>query len=106
VDRRPSLEAALAAFGIDVTVTPPGGPSFEMRAFWQTPATIEGPTGASLRRVEYQRRLVLPLADLRAIPRGTVVFAAPDVGLDPQEWRVDEVEKVADDHYRVSVVPA
>jgi hypothetical protein len=101
------MTEALAAFGLDATVTPPGGAAVEMRAMWLAGSTPLVPAGGDFRRAEQKRILVLPVnADLPAIPRGTMV-SMPDEGqADPQEWLVDSTLSDEFDHRRVAVVPA
>lgn len=105
MDLRPPLSAALAAFGVDATVTVPNGTPVETTAIWLPPVTEEMPVGADFRRAEPVRVLALPLADVPEIPRGTVVTAAEVEGGIEADWKVDAVSRLGVDHYRLVVVP-
>lgn len=106
MDLRPSFEAALDAFSLPAVVTPPHLPSVTTRAFWLPSTTVEVPAGADLRRAERRRVLALPLADVPQIVRNTVVEMAESEDEAAAEWRVDSVDRMDGDHYRVVVVPA
>lgn len=106
MDLRPTLGSALDAFGVDATVTVPGGSPVSTRVIWLPPITNENPPGSGLRRVESKRVLALPASAVPAAPRGTIVNAPELPGGPSANWRVDEGEKVAADEYRVIVVPA
>lgn len=103
-DLRPTFESPLGSFGLDAVVTPPGGPAVETRAVWLPTTTEDYPTAADQRRAEPRERLALPLDDVPQIPRGTVVTVPKCRGAVATNWKVDEVDRVDDDHYRVVVV--
>jgi hypothetical protein len=105
-DLRPSIAAALRAFGLPAVVTPPGGDPVETVAVWLPPRTPEYPTGAEYRRAEPLRVLALPLAGLPQVPRGTVVTVAEYQGGTASDWKTDETDRLDFDHYRAVVVPA
>jgi hypothetical protein len=105
MDRRPQIDAALAAFGLPAVVTVPAGLPVETEAFWLAPSTEQVPAGTDFRRAEMQRVLVLPLTDVPQVPRGTIVNIAPFQGGAPADWEVDSFERLDSDHYRVVVVP-
>lgn len=100
------MAAALDAFGLAATVSPPGEPSVETTALWLPPVTVEAPSGSDFRRAEQKRVLALPLSGLPAVPRGTTVTVAEYEGAMPVDWKVDEAERVDFDHFRLLVVPS
>lgn len=106
MDLRPTLDSALDAFGVDATVTAPGGSPVATRVIWLPPTTIESPPGSAFRRVESKRVVALPASAVPSTPRGTIVSAPELPGGPVANWRVDEGEKVAADEYRAIVVPA
>lgn len=105
MDLRPSLDVALSAFGLPAEVTLEDSSTVSTTAFWLPPRTVEVPIGGDLRRAETQRVLVLPLADVPQIQRGTVISVPEYADADAQSWRVDGVERVGHDHYRCLVMP-
>ncbi len=104
MDLRPDLEAPLAMWALPATVTVPDGAAVETEAFWLPPKTVEVPVGNGMVRAEERHVLVLPRADVPQVPRGTIVSVAEAEGEDVQEWRVDAMDRVHVDHYRVVVV--
>lgn len=105
MDARPPLSAALGAFGLAAVVTPPTGPSVETTVVWLPPQTVDVPVGGEMRRAEARRVMVLPLEDVIACPRGTVVQVPEFSGAETLSWRVDETDRIDGDHFRVVVVP-
>ena len=108
MDLRPPLEAAQDAFAPDApaVVTVPGSDPVEVPGvFWLPEATVEVPAGGGMQRAEVQRVLVLPLATLPQVPRGTLVEMPAADGLDAATWRVDSAERHGFDHYRAMVLP-
>ncbi|KKM71001.1 hypothetical protein LCGC14_1434940 [marine sediment metagenome] len=106
MDLRPPLKAALDAFGLPATVTPPGGPTVQTTAVWLPPVTVDQPTTSDLRRAEPRRVLALPLAEAPQVPRDTVVSVPEHKGAVAADWKVDEAERIDFDHWRMMVVPA
>lgn len=100
-DARPALSAALAAFGVPATVTPPGGDSIETTAIWLPPAE----PGEGFHPAERKRVLALPVAGLDGLPSGTMLSAPETLGAEAQDWRVNEVERVDAEFYQVAVEP-
>lgn len=105
MDLRPPISAAQNAFGLPAVVTPPGGPSVSTTAFWLPPTSPEVPPGADLRRAEPRHVLVLPKVDVPQVPLLTVVSVADVEGGGVVDWRVDSMDGVQYDHWRVVVVP-
>ena len=101
------MQSALDAFGLAAVVTPPGGPAFDTTAIWLPPVTIDHPVGQEFQRAEPKRVLGLPFTQgVTSIPRGTVVVVPEFDGASPSSWKVDEVERVNPDEWRMTVVPA
>jgi hypothetical protein len=92
-------------YGVDVTVTVPGGVAVETRGIWATPEIEAFPSSADLRRRGAVLVMVLGRDHVPAAPRGTVVLAPPPQGGEPASWRVDGIEREAADHWRVYLVP-
>ena len=104
LDLRPLLDAALGAFAVVATVTPPAGAPVQARVFWLPPETVESPSGADVRVVETRRSMVLSRAEVPSAPRGTVILIPEFDGAAPSEWEVDSVDSSHYDHLRVTVV--
>ena len=105
MDTRPLLDAALAAFGLPAVVTAAGFAPVDTEAFWLPPTAGEVPPGATFQRTERHRLLVLPLAPLVSIPRGTVIEMAEHEGGEILPWVVDSTLDADVDHHRVLVLP-
>jgi len=106
-DLRPAIQSALDAFGLPAVVTPPGGPSVETTAVWLPPVTVDHPIGQDLQRAEPKRVLALPYTPgVTSIPRGTVVVVPEMKDAAPASWKVDEVDRVNPDEWRMTVLPA
>ena len=57
-----------------------------------------------LQETEQGDTLVIPLADVPSIPRGTLIEVAEVAGGDVLPWLVDSTERADVDHHRVLVV--
>ena len=100
------LEVNVAAHGMAVTVTVPGGVAVETDGIWMTPETEDVPVGMEFRRREGRYVLVLLRADVPSVPRKTIVVGAP-AGMDQTlRWMVDSTAKVESDRVYVVVVPS
>ena len=107
VDLRPSIDTALAAFGVSATVTLPAGLPVEVEAFWLPTASPQVPGRATTQRVEPKRTIVVPVDGLEdGLPRGTNISAPEYDGADASDWTVDSTQRVDFDHWRAVVVPA
>jgi hypothetical protein len=76
------------------------------RVVWLSPTSAEVPAGAGFQRAELRRTMAVPLADVPALPRGTIVRAPESTGGTVKAWRVDSTDGVTATHTRVVVVPA
>jgi hypothetical protein len=104
-DIRPSIDAALSAFGVPATVTDPDGATVELEVFWLPETTIESQSG-DVRVAERRRVLALPRAECGGlVVRGSIVEAAGFDGADTSLWRVDSVDSSFYDHLRAVVTP-
>ncbi len=106
MDFRPDFEAEQSVFGVDATVTPPGGDPTETKVVWLPPTTVELPAGEAFRRVEARRVVAVSKSEIPELPRGTIVAAPLVEGGDVGSWKVDEVQRIYEDHYRATVVEA
>lgn len=77
----------------------------ETRVLWQPPVTEEYPTGSDHRRATPRRRMSIGADDVPNVPRGTIINAAEVRGRAAADWKVDETERVDNDHHRVVVLP-
>lgn len=104
-DIRPPIGAAVGAFGLSATLTPPGGPSVELKVFWLPSHPVD--YALEYRRSEQRRTLVIPTSELAQLPvRGTIVAVAEHAGAAVTDWKVDEADRTDYDHYRAVMVPA
>lgn len=104
-DLRPPLSLAHQVFGVPATVTPPGGSPISTTAVWILPQTVEVPLDSEFQRAERRRILALRRDQVPAVPRGTVI-AAPEVkGGAVLSWRVDGVDRLDAEEFRVLVIP-
>lgn len=109
-DVRPSIDAALAAFGVPASVWMPddlnGSPIVTSILWLASPAEAQ-PYGIDFRRAAPRRVAVLRRTDVPTFARGIVIEAAsPDDTSGPQRWKVDELDHVQEhDAWRVLVIP-
>jgi hypothetical protein len=103
LDARVPIDSALDAFGAPAVVCVPGGTTVSTRAMWLPPRIDQVPTGAAFQRTEALRVLVLPIADLPQVPRGTRITAAEIAGGPARAWIVDGRDADDVDHVRVVV---
>jgi hypothetical protein len=93
------------AHGVPATVIPPDEEPIQTRVVWLTPSTEIVPAGSDARRAEARRTMGIRRDEVPAVPRGTLVDVTEHGQTAPDEWRVDAMEKVEADHFRVVVVP-
>lgn len=107
-DSRPSLTAALAAFGLTgATVTRPNAAAIiGVTVMWVSPSVGVGPVGMDLQAVSSRRVMVLPRSTVPTLPKGTVVVAPEYDGGALRVWVVDEFAQIEYDHWRAVVVPS
>jgi hypothetical protein len=112
MDLRPSFDAALDAFSLPATVTPPGGPAVTTKAIWLPSKAVEVPSGVDIRHAEERRVMALPRADVPQILKGTIVNVAEYDGAALSNWMIDPTFRndptlTADPtHWKVLVYPA
>lgn len=108
-DARPSLAAALRAFGLPATVTLPGEEPVATAAIWLPPVPVEI-AGVLVQTDHPQRALALPRAGLASIEperlRGTIVNVAESEGAPPSSWLIEARISVGVDEVRVVVIPS
>jgi hypothetical protein len=91
--------------GVAAVVTPPGGPAVATLVIWLTPSTEAVPAGSDFARRESKRILAIRRDEVPEVPRGTMITTAEPTLSTPDSWRVDAMDSVYPDHYRVVVVP-
>ena len=99
------LDVFFDAFGISVTVTPPGSDAVLATGFWVLPLTEDRPGASDVLRREARHVLTLRRSEVPTVPRGTLIDAADIGSVVVQRWRVDGFDRVEADHVRVIVVP-
>jgi hypothetical protein len=112
-DLRPVIGPALAAFGLDATVTVPGGEPVATTAIWLSPVAVFV-DGVLVRTSSAVRGLSLPRADIPGatepdfeLPQGTAIDAAEYGGGAVRSWSVENTLPGAlPDEIRVGVIPA
>jgi hypothetical protein len=113
MDLRDDLTVALAAFGLEATVTRPVPDDLPVATtvIWLPPVRRRRSDEVYEYGVELEHRqaeravLSVPKADLTTCPLGTLIVAPPALGLPEQVWRVEEHEREHHDEWRVVVVP-
>lgn len=94
----------LAAHGIPVTVTPPGGSAVATTGIWHVPLEEQQPYGTDFQRREPRRLMELPRTDsLTAVPRGSIIAAADVDGGATKNWRADGLQR-DDDPLRMFMI--
>ena len=105
-DLRPSIDDALAAFGVAATVTRPAPDNtpIETTGFWVSPLEEAQPYGTAFQRRDPRRVFVLSRIDVPTLPPGTVIEAAEYDGDTVKTWRVDTLDRAVEpDSYRAVV---
>lgn len=108
-DVRVPLAPMLAAFGVAATVRRPHpDPPVEATGFWTEPQHDEQlPYGSDMATREPRRVFVLQRAGgLTTMPRNTLIDAPEELGGAVVRWRVDGLERVEADAWRVFLVLA
>jgi hypothetical protein len=99
----PALDAALDAFGVTATVTPPGGAPIVTRGIWLHEVSDASPTGREFQARSPRRVMALPVADVGTLARGATILAPEPFGTTVLTWATDGVELVEGDEIRVVV---
>ncbi len=109
-DLRVGLGPVLSAFGVPATVTrpaPDNAPVQTTGVFIRPLQNEQVPVGVDLQRREPRRVFVMAKnATLASMPRHTLIVAAEELGGSQGTWRVDGLDEVESDCWRVIVVPA
>lgn len=99
-------ETNFAVHGVPAVVTPPASASVETRIIWaDREATALVPGEGSFQRVEPRRIMAIRRDEVEAVPRGTIVAVTEHLLDAPTGWKVDAMDQVESDHFRVVVVP-
>lgn len=104
-DLRVSVDPIFRAFGVAVTVTPPGGAAIETEGVWVGAVADALPFGFDTQRSEPRHLLVLRRDEVASVPRGTVIVAPAMRGGANETWRVDGEDLTEPDLRRVRLVP-
>lgn len=109
-DCRPSIAAALSAFGVPATVTRPAPDATPIptTGIWTTPLAEVEPFGTDFQTLGARKVLAIARsATLPSAPRGTVILAAESQGGVLKTWRVDGYDgPVRPDEMRLRLVEA
>lgn len=101
-----TLDTNFSVFGVDVMVlTPDRNTPTAARGIWLTNTTEDRPGANPFPRKEARRAMALRRSEVPDLPRNTVITAPGAAGEDEREWRVDGVEQLEAEHWRVVVVP-
>ncbi len=100
-----TLDVNFGVLGVDVTVTPLDGAPIPASGIWMTDSTEDRPGANPFPRKEARRVMALRRSEVPLMPRGTVISAPNASGGEAQTWRVDGVETLEAEHWRVVVVP-
>lgn len=106
LDLRPAFGLMVDAFGLPVVVTRPAPDDtpIETNGIWVAPVTDSVPFGTDFQRRDVRRVIAISRADVPALPHGSKLVAAEQLGDTPRTWKVDGVERLEPDHIRVVVV--
>lgn len=107
LDLRPTLDVALTAFGVAITVTrqqPDDGP-IVTTGVWISSLIEEQPIGTDLRRREPRRVLSISRSAVPTLRRGDRVLAPEFDGDTPRLWQVDGLEPSQADEFRAVLIP-
>jgi hypothetical protein len=105
--RAQALDLSFAAHAVPATVTRPAPDDdpIETRVLWVTPVTEEAPfAGGRFARREPRRIAALRRDQVATVPVGTAIVAPEKDGDDDMGWRVEGIDRIEADHYRVVVV--
>lgn len=105
-DLRVPMSVVLQAFGVDITVTVPGGDAVEGRGAWLPDLIDDVPVGGAFQRRERRRVLAVDLDEFAAMPRGTIISAPPRLEDPVGRFMVDAFERMDQDHARVVLIDA
>lgn len=109
-DARVPLALALDAFGLPVTVTRPAPDASPVTTtgVWLAPLLDESlPAGTDLQRREPRRVMAVSrTSELASMKRNSLISAPEELGGTAVLWRVDSLDRVEHDHWRVVLVAA
>lgn len=109
-DARVPLGLAIDAFGVPVTVTRPDPDTSPVTTtgVWLAPLLDEGlPAGSDLQRREPRRVMAIARTSvLTSMKRNTLISAPEQLDGPTILWRVDSLDRVEFDHWRVVLVVA
>ena len=93
-------EINLSAHGVAATVTRPAPDDtpVETTVIWLTPKEDQ-PGGSDFARLDPQRVLAIPRADLSTMPRGTTIAAAEADGGATKTWARESLDRSIDPHF-------
>jgi hypothetical protein len=105
------LETNFEVYGVPATITRPfpDDTPIESAVIWLTPGltrpfTDPLPLDQRLQRRDVERIVAIRVADVPTVPKGTRIDAAEPIGGVSRAWRVDSVEHVDSEQFRVHVV--
>jgi len=105
MDLRPPLTAAMDAFSVPVTVTPPGGAPIATTGIWVAPDPEDQPIGRDYSVLEPRRVMSLPRDEVSEVETGTVIVAVESIGGVSRNWQIDRIQSADVDEFRVFLIP-
>jgi len=102
-DLRVPFTLAQEAFGVDGTLTNPGGDPADVTVVWVAPLDGEAPGTADLKRVAPKRLVSISKAEVDDLALKAVLEAPEEDGGDARRWQVDGFERVEYDNWTVMV---
>lgn len=98
-------DTAFDLFGLDATVTLPGGAPTPARVIWGQNLEEDQPYGRDYSRAGPRRLMTIERNGFTAIPRGTIVNAVEKFGAAATDWQVDAHDSTERGTFTVRVVP-
>lgn len=102
-DLRVPFTLAQEAFGVDGTLTNPGGDPVDVTVVWVAPLDAEAPGGADFKRVAPKRLMSISRAEVSEIQLNAVIDAPEEEGGADRRWQVASFDRVEYDNVTVLV---
>ena len=100
-----TFDSGALSFQVPATVTRPSLAAIVTTGIWRTLTSEELPGGGGFQRNEEQRVMEIRQSAVPTMPVKTVIDAPESPGATVKSWRVDGVELVGANLYRVVLIP-